>query len=141
MLHWRAPRATRRAARAAPHAADLPATRRLAPRRASRSVSPARPAGHRYRASRRRRQRRPLVDLLSLVSSTSFHTTPLETVHAAFPHTACGRALVPAVLGGLRVLDGAAQAMESEAYEVRSRPGQCLASVELTTCAFDSQAA
>ena len=39
-----------------------------------------------------------------------FRTTPVETVLADFPHTACGRALVPAVLGSLRVPDRAAQA-------------------------------
>src|SRR5215831_14215244 len=82
-----------------------------------------------------------LVDLLSLVLSTSFHTTPLETVRAAFPHTACGRALVPAVLGGLRVLDGASQAMESEVPEVLPRPGRCDACIKAATRALDAQAA
>src|SRR5207302_1803316 len=72
----------------------------------------------------------PLVDLLSLVLSTSFRTTPVETVRADFPHTACGRALVPAVLGGLRILDVAAHVLApcctalaaSHAFDARLQP-------------------
>ena len=62
-----------------------------------------------------------LVGLLSLVKS--FRTTPSETVRADFPHTACGRALAPAVLGCFRIEDGALEAMQSEVPEVASSPG------------------
>ena len=61
-----------------------------------------------------------LVDLLSLF--TSFRTTPVETVLADFPHTACGRALGQSVLGGLRIKDGAAQAMQPEVDEIAAIP-------------------
>ena len=80
-----------------------------------------------------------MVGLLSLAGCASFHTTPVETVLADFPHTACGRALGPAVLGSLRIFDGAAQAMESMVPEVLARPPLDLPWIEVPTCTFDMQ--
>src|SRR3972149_6467212 len=44
--------------------------------------------------------------------------TPFQTVRAVFPHTAYRWSLGYAALCGLRVLNGATQAMESEVVEV-----------------------